>query len=134
MNPLFADASYFVAMLSSSDAAHTEAEQWSHADGLRAVTTEFVLIEVANIFRDAIRRRSFRELLDELGSVESQFEVIPASTELFRAGADLYLQRPDKEWSLTDCISFVVMEERGLTEALTTDHHFKQAGFRALLR
>jgi uncharacterized protein len=43
------------------------------------------------------------------------------------------LSRRDKEWSLTDCISFVVMKERGLTEALTADHHFEQAGFKALL-
>jgi predicted nucleic acid-binding protein len=52
---------------------------------------------------------------------------------LFDAGLELYSRRPDKEWSLTDCISFVVMEEHGLTEALTTDHHFEQAGFTALL-
>ena len=59
---------------------------------------------------------------------------VPASELLFRQGRQLFAARPDKAWSLTDCISFVVMTERGLTEALTGDHHFEQAGFRALLR
>jgi predicted nucleic acid-binding protein len=52
---------------------------------------------------------------------------------LFDMAFTLYGNRPDKSWSLTDCASFVVMRERGLTEALTTDEHFRQAGFRALL-
>ena len=57
-----------------------------------------------------------------------------ASPRLFAAGLDLYRNRPDKAWSLTDCISFVVMRERSITEALAYDRHFEQAGFRALLR
>ena len=57
-----------------------------------------------------------------------------SSPELFASGSDLYAQRLDKDWSLTDCISFVVMRERGIAEALTADHHFEQAGFTILLR
>jgi predicted nucleic acid-binding protein len=49
-------------------------------------------------------------------------------------GIQLYDSRPDKQWSLTDCISFVVMQDRGIVEALTGDHHFEQAGFTALLK
>ena len=60
--------------------------------------------------------------------------LIPAAESLWNAGLALYSERPDKQWSLTDCISFVVMKEQGLTEALTADHHFEQAGFAALLR
>jgi len=56
------------------------------------------------------------------------------TTTRSHGGLELYARRPDKSWSLTDCISFVVMTDRGLTEALTGDHHFEQAGFRALLR
>jgi hypothetical protein len=59
---------------------------------------------------------------------------VPASRELFDSGWALYQDRPDKDWSLTDCISFVAMRERGIIEALTGDHHFEQAGFRALLK
>ena len=56
-----------------------------------------------------------------------------ATSELFERGLALYNARPDKEWSLTDCISFVVMADEGLTDALTGDRHFEQAGFTALL-
>jgi len=59
---------------------------------------------------------------------------LPASQELFERGLNLYRQRPDKDWSLTDCISFVVMREHGVTKALTADRHFEQAGFAILLR
>ena len=71
-----------------------------------------------------------------LASIRSDpnIEVIPASSELFEAGLQLHVQRPDKEWSLTDCTSFVVMQRRGITRALAFDHHVEQAGFEALLR
>jgi predicted nucleic acid-binding protein len=59
--------------------------------------------------------------------------VVAASNSNFQLGSDLYNNRPDKAWSLTDCISFVVMQEHGISEALTGDHHFEQAGFVALL-
>ena len=59
--------------------------------------------------------------------------VVPASQELFDRGLDLYAHRSDKDWSLTDCISCVVMQEYGLVDVLTSDHHFEQMGFRALL-
>ena len=59
--------------------------------------------------------------------------IVPASQDVFEQGVELFENRLDKDWSLTDCISFIVMRERGLTEALTGDHHFEQAGFRALL-
>jgi predicted nucleic acid-binding protein len=63
-----------------------------------------------------------------------EYIVLQATAPLFDAGLTLHAQRPDKEWSLTDCISFVVMEQRGIAEALAYDHHFEQAGFVALLR
>jgi predicted nucleic acid-binding protein len=61
-------------------------------------------------------------------------QIVPASKQLFRAGFDLFARRPDKDWSFVDCISFTVMKQRRLKDALTTDQHFVQAGFRALLR
>jgi predicted nucleic acid-binding protein len=74
----------------------------------------------------------FRQLSEELDR-DADTTVIPASQELFDKGVELYDARPDKQWSLTDCISFVLMEQRGITEALTADRHFEQAGFVALL-
>jgi predicted nucleic acid-binding protein len=60
-------------------------------------------------------------------------ELVPLGDELLTGGVELYRDRPDKYWSLTDCISFVVMTELGVTDALTGDRHFKQAGFSLLL-
>ena len=60
--------------------------------------------------------------------------VFPASQDLFDAGVSLYSRRQDKDWSLTDCISFAVMQQQGLTDALTADHHFEQAGFTLLMK
>jgi len=72
-------------------------------------------------------------LLDDL-QADANVRVIAPDQELFELGVELYRNRIDKSWSLTDCISFVVMEREGIKEALTTDHHFSQAGFRTLLR
>jgi predicted nucleic acid-binding protein len=60
--------------------------------------------------------------------------IVPPDTELFESGLELYEKRPDKDWSLTDCISFVVMKREGIVDALTGDHHFEQGGFNALLK
>lgn len=79
------------------------------------------------------RRSNFLTLLSKLGA-DPDVTILPATQALFEKGIDLFARRPDKSWSLTDCISFVVMAELRLTDALTGDHHFEQAGFRALLK
>ncbi|MFO0968025.1 MAG: hypothetical protein U0793_20915 [Gemmataceae bacterium] len=61
-------------------------------------------------------------------------EIVPLSEDLYAEAVTLYRARPDKEWGLTDCVSFVVMTQRRITEALTADEHFEQAGFKAILR
>jgi len=65
---------------------------------------------------------------------DANVEIVPLARPLIERAMKLYSERPDKEWGLTDCASFVVMEDRGIREALTADEHFQQAGFRALLR
>jgi len=77
-------------------------------------------------------RPGFKRLY-ELLERDPRVRVIPASHEDFRRGLDLYFNRPDKEWSFTDCASFGVMNEEGVELALTGDHHFEQAGFRIVL-
>lgn len=129
----FADTFFFLAIGNPRDAAHARARAIVATDPGPIVTTAWVVTEVANSLSAPSDRRSFLGLLQGLRSNPSA-EIIPPGPDLFDRGLDLYARRPDKAWSLTDCISFVVMGERGLAEALTGDHHFEQAGFRALLR
>ncbi len=133
MKPVFADSSYYLALMSVQDIHHDSALQWSRSSSRPLVSTEFVLLEVANGLCSVGRRGAFGALLAGLQDSPSVL-ILPASQELFGAGVELYLRRPDKDWSLTDCISFVVMKEQGITEALTADHHFEQAGYKALLK
>lgn len=91
------------------------------------------MAEVANALGDTRHRPQFPLLLDGLRQ-SPQAKIIPPDEQLFDDDVELYRNRPDKGWSLTDCISFIVMEREGITEALTGDHHFEQAGFIALLK
>jgi predicted nucleic acid-binding protein len=109
--------------------------QWERklaTDKQRLVTTEFVLVEIA----DGLAAVRFRvQAVQVIATLEASalVEIIPASSRLFTAALELYRNRGDKDWGLTDCASFVVMSKYSLSEALTTDDHFRQAGFRALL-
>ena len=96
------------------------------------VTTDFVLVEFGNYLYRLKDRPFLEPVLQNIRS-NPQYEIVEASRELLNRGIERFVARPDKEWSLTDCITFVVMEDRGLTEALTSDGDFEQAGFVALL-
>ncbi len=132
MNECFADSFYFFAMLNPRDEAH-EITQGVHRSLVAPlVTTHWVLTEVADGFASTPSRTLFPVLLQRLHG-DSRVTIIPSTNELFDEGVKMYEARQDKQWSLTDCISFIVMERRGIVDALTGDHHFIQAGFRALL-
>jgi len=133
MSVAFADTSFYVAVLSPNDQWHEVAKQVSQGYFDGTVTTEFVLTEVGNFLHRPPDRELFRTLMETLRSDE-QTTIVPANTDQFEAGLRLYLERPDKSWSLTDCISFVVMQERKITEVLSSDRHFEQAGFRLLMQ
>jgi predicted nucleic acid-binding protein len=133
MKVLFADTSFYVAISSPQDAVHAQAKAVAAAHQGGVITTEFVLVEVGNFFCRGMSRTIFQTMIGNLRSAED-IEIVPASADLFDRGFRYFTEHPDKEWSLTDCISFVVMHERGIAEALTADHHFEQAGFVALLR
>ena len=136
MSIVFADAGYWIALWSPSDDFHELASAFAEElAGRTTVTTEFVLIEVLDGF--AGRGRHSRELVTSLArGLQSNpgVDVVPASPGLFNAALERYAQRPDQSWSLTDCASFLVMEERGISEALAYDRDYEQAGFVALLR
>ncbi|MFA7235342.1 MAG: PIN domain-containing protein [Phycisphaeraceae bacterium] len=131
MNRVFADTSYFIAVLAPDDANHVEAKKWS--DHLPVVvTTAWVMTELAAYLAAPYNRALFHAIIASLRNSPS-VQFIPASQELFDRGIGLYAARSDKAWSLTDCISFIVMQREGLADALTADRHFSQAGFDALL-
>ena len=96
------------------------------------VTTEAVLWEWLNAFSDASTLAVAAEG-DRRAHADARIEVVPFQSELIDSAVQVYRTRPDKSWSLTDCLSFVVMERRQLTEALTTDRHFEQAGMKAMM-
>ena len=133
IDAVFADTSFYAASANPHDQFHLRAREEGAKRRSLTVTTEFVLLETANFCLQGNRGTAYVNLVASLRAAKG-VEIIPASTEWFQRGLDLFASRPDKHWSLTDCISFAVMKERGLTDALIADHNFEQAGFRALLR
>ena len=134
MNAWFADTSYFLALISPNDVHHQKAVALSRERSVPLVTTSWVITELANgMSRPPWLRGVFGQVLESIQS-DPTATVVPADETLFRRGLELYRDRDDKEWSLTDCISFIVMQDRELSEALTSDHHFEQAGFTVLLK
>lgn len=133
---VFLDTAYAIALSAPSDQYHDLAVELSEqleSNGVALVTTRAVVIEIGNALSKLRYRKSAIELLESL-EADPSVEIVPATEELYQRAYELYRHRLDKEWGLTDCVSFIVMQDRGLVEALTTDDHFEQAGFRALMQ
>lgn len=132
---LFLDTSYAIALASTTDRHHDEAIRLAsqiEADDRRLVTTRGVLVEIGNALSKLRYRTSAVTLLYALEN-DHRVEIVPLSEGLYGRGLNLYRQHQDKEWGMTDCLSFAIMHERSVTDALTADDHFRQAGFRPLL-
>jgi predicted nucleic acid-binding protein len=128
MTSVFADTAFFLALVNPRDQHHGRASELNAELESPLLTTAWVLLEFANALSASRSRIQFERVLTRLRA-EPNVEIVLPDADLFERGCQLYIARTDKEWSLTDCISFVVMTERGLTDALTADHHFEQAGF-----
>jgi uncharacterized protein len=129
----FADTAFWIAISSRRDQYHSQAVAWHQSvvrTASRIVTTEVVLWEWLNALSDASTRTIAAEGYHRVHA-DRRIEVVPFQPELSDAAIGLYRNRADKNWSLTDCLSFVVMERHALSDALTTDRHFEQAGFKA---
>lgn len=127
----FMDTHALLAWLNPKDSAHAQVKEYMTGYEGRLVTTEWVLMEVA----DALARSGTRHLVIEfLNTVraDANYDIVAYEEQVYRDGYSLFASRHDKDWSLTDCISFAVMKHRNLSEALTADHHFTQAGFIAV--
>jgi hypothetical protein len=125
-----------MALLNSRDQLHTRAlEASTRLQGVRIVTSDWVLTELLNGFANSgsEMRRAAAAVAVALRS-DSSVAVVPQTRHAFTASLDLYRERSDKGWSLTDCASFLTIRELGITAALTSDKHFEQAGCTALLR
>ncbi len=133
MRTVFADTFYFIALLSPADEAHAKAIAFTEQFSGQLLTTAWVLTEVADGLNDARARERFVQFYDRL-RLRKDVTIIPCGEQLFDQGIGLFRHRLDKEWSLTDCISFAVMQRENVSESLTGDQHFEQAGFVALLK
>jgi predicted nucleic acid-binding protein len=126
MSAVFADT------FNPNDELHQRAREQTEKLSGPFITTEWVLLELANYLRKTEQRQLFTALYDDLRH-DGRVTIVPVSSEVFEEGVDRYKDRPDKDWSLTNCISFLLMEQNAIDDALAADHHFEQAGFKILL-
>ncbi|HPA48068.1 MAG TPA: type II toxin-antitoxin system VapC family toxin [bacterium] len=136
MAEAFLDTAYAIALSSPNDLFHIRAISLAErleSTGVRLITTRAVLVEIGNSLSRWRYRSAAIELLDAIES-DPNIRIVSVSEPLYLRALELYRERLDKEWGLTDCISFLVMQDYGITDALTTDVHFEQAGFRAMMR
>ncbi len=130
---ILVDTGYFLALVQPRDELHRRAISWANSVSEPLLVTEYVILETVNSLSSPADRPKAHLLISHLRT-SSGYELVPASDSLLESGLKLHAARPDKAWSLTDCISFAIMESRGIHRALAYDHHFEQAGFEALLR
>ena len=131
----FADTAFWIALFRNRDQYHREARAWQRylvRPGALLVTTEAVCWEWLNAMSNSATRHTAASGYERIRH-DSRIEVVAFSEELSAGALRLFTDRSDKDWSLTDCLSFIVMGRRNIREALTADHHFEQAGLRAIL-
>ncbi len=136
MGVAFADAGYWIALLNPRDRLHDAALAIAASpDFDHIVTTHMVLTETLNLVGSIgpDHRQRAADLATALAE-STDVDIVPQTPSQFDAALELYRARADQSWSLTDCASFLVMQERGITVALTHDRDFEQAGFTALMR
>jgi hypothetical protein len=134
--PLFLDTSYLVALTIETDSHHgksTALQAQIAGARIPLVTSRAITVELGNYFARGVGRANAVRILTAMES-DANVEVVPLTEAVYRRALQLYSERTDKAWGLTDGISFEIMRERGNTEALTAEEHFEQAGFRALPR
>ena len=127
------DTGYLIALIDPADELHGRALEWSRAASGPFIHHQFIVVELLNYFSASRLRLEAHRRLAAVWN-HPQIEYVPVDPALHDAAVDLHRKRPDKAWSLTDCVSFIIMTNRTMTQALTYDHHFQQAGFQPLMR
>jgi predicted nucleic acid-binding protein len=135
MRRVFADTSYWIGLVNGRDQLHEKAMALTSGLGpVQTVTSEMVFAELLNTTSNVrYLREGAAELVNDFQKNRAGI-IVPQTAEQFAAALQRYEKNSDKGWSLTDCASFLIMEELGIRTALTQDRHFEQAGFEALLR
>lgn len=138
MASMFVDTSGWGNFVDETEPFHQRALDLYHEakeQRRKLVTTNYVLAEVVALLSNPLRvsRKKIIAFISDL-KVSPSVEIVHIDLRLDKNAWELLAKRPDKDWSLVDCASFVVMQERSMTEAMTTDHHFEQAGFICLLK
>ena len=133
---VFADTGYWIAMFNPHDELYEKAMSVTQQLGsLRVVTTEMVLVEFLNFVGNEGRHQRRLAATTAQGlRANPEVEMVAQTSIQLEAAIELYASRLDHSWSVVDCASFLLMEDRNIREALAFDHHFEQAGFTALLR
>ncbi len=132
LEQLFVDTAFVIALINCRDQYHYHAVEVSHQfEGCPLLTTDAVLLEIGNALSHGYKTQGSRIIDEFLHS--DDVVVVHMTTTPFNRGFDLYKTYNDKGWGLVDCLSFVVMRDEGVTQALTFDHHFTQAGFEVLM-
>ena len=129
----FIDSQFVVARINNKDEHHERAVQLARQyDGKELVTTDAILLEVGN----ALARQHRLEAIAVIDNFQTspEIEIVRLDPEIFEQAFDLFKSHSDKTWGLVDCVSFVVMRQHEISDVLTYDQHFVQAGFSALLR
>lgn len=133
MNRILIDTNFVVALVNEKDENHLRAIECSEIyESFPMLITDAVLLEIGNSLSRRFKNEATEAIHDFLNSDECQ--VISLTPELFSRGFSVFAQHRDKTWGLVDCVSFLVMHENGITDALTNDRHFQQIGFNALMR
>lgn len=131
---IFLDTSFVLAYVFKDDTYNSKALKLQNEitkENIIVLTTDLILVEVAN----SLSKVKFRhEAVITINNLQKAANVLPVDRNVFQDSWDLFVKRTDKEWGLTDCYSFVIMEKHGIKQALTTDKHFEQAGFEILLK
>lgn len=128
----FVDTSFVIGLTNQRDQYNQKALELARSfDRQPLLTTDAVLLEIGNALANRFREQAVQTIEEFLAADE--VEIVRLDRSLFDQALDLYKTHRDKSWGLIDCVSFVVMKERGVDEALTCDKHFIQAGFRALM-
>jgi len=133
MNRTFIDTTFVVALVNHKDQYHDQATALSKKyENAPVLITEAVLLEIGNALAKDYKQKAV-EIIKAFRSSD-EVVIIEQNSQLFLKGFEMYEKYKDKAWGMVDCISFVAMRENKITDALTTDDHFKQAGFNILMR